>query len=1074
MRNARRGPTSLALHRLILCGSLAFCLSLVCLDPVSAQGAPPQAPASAKPAAAGTDAATRQYAAAVALQNRELYELAADEWSKFLDKYPADSRASRARHYRGVCHLKDKRYEPAIADFSEVIKTDPKFNLLAATYLNLGLAQYSLAQAGNKELYPPAAESFAELVTKFLKSEYAAQASFYRGEALYAAGNKAEAARAYDDFVRKYPRNPLLPDALYALGVAQEELGDHAEADKTFASFLEGFPRHRLAGEVNLRSGEALLATGKFAEAEQRFAEAAATPGFALADSALMRLAAAQFEQKKFREAAATYQSVPEKFPASKQKTPAQLSAGKSLFLAGDFAAAREALKAIAPESAESLEAAHWMSQSWLKERQPTEALAAAESGLASAGEAPGRVSLEMDRAEALALIPERRGEALEAYTALATAHPDDPLAPQALYLAAFTALESGKFQEAVTAADAFRKHYATHALLPDVLAIHAEGELQLGHLPEAQKLYDGLLSSYAKHPDAAAWRLRSAWSRYLQKQYRETIDQLEPQLAALPAGAAQAEAQFLIGSSALELQEFPRAATALAAAAKADPSWPQADEVLLAWAQAERMQSKFAEAREHLDVLIKDFPQSKLLDRVHYRLGELAYVQQDYETAAAEYGKVLAGWLNSPVLPASRLGLGFSELNRGQPEEAAQAFSQLIENAPQHELALRARYGRALARHRLKQYTASIDDLQAVLAAGKTPERGDAQYLLGLCFAAESKPADAVAVWRELLGEQPEYAGADRARYELAWALKAENKPDEAAAFFAELVKQHPNSPLAAESSYQVGEAAYAQGDWAAAASAYQNALERAKADGPKSPVGEQAAHKLAWTYYKQEALDRALEEFIKQRQTWPEGPLAEDAGFMQGEILFKQSKFAEAGKAYEALKQPSNPEFLTLALLHSGQALGKLNQWDESLKVLNRCLEQAPESPLAAEALCEKAWAQQNLGQVDEALATYEAVTAKTDREVAARSRFQIGEIFAGKQDYKEAVRNFFKVAYSYGYPEWQSRAHYQAGRCLEELGKPEHAKKSYEELIKEFPDSESAAAAKERLAALEQSKS
>jgi TolA-binding protein len=742
--------------------------------------------------------------------------------------------------------------------------------------------------------------------------------------------------------------------------------------------------------------------------------------------------------------------------------------------LAGAYDAARTALQQVDQKTPAGLEALHWIAQSWLKQRRPVEALEAAAAGLEAADDIPQRVPLEMDRAEALALSPDHRAQAIEAYAALAAEHPQDPLAPQAQYLAAFTSLEIGEFQGAVNAADRFKERYADNALLPDVIGIEAEGRLQLGQYPESQRLYADLLSRFTKHRDAAAWRLRLAWSHYLQKQYRETIDLLAPQIASLPAGASQAEALFLIGSSDNELQEYAQAATAFEAAWKADPKWRQADEVLLGWAQAERQTNQFASARARLNDLTKNFPKSPQLDRAYYRLGELEYAQGDFAAAVLAYRRVIAGWLDSAVLPAARLGLGFSELGRGDADAASQAFTQLIDGSPQHELVPRARYGRALCRHQLKQYAAAVEDLQTVLAAGGTPERADAQYLLGLCQSAESKPAEAVATFRSLLSEQPKYAGADKTLYELAWALKAENKDTEAAEAFKRLAQEHPQSTLAAESAYHVGEAAYAKGDWQPAAAAYQQALAQAQAAGGKSPVGEQAAHKLAWTYYRQDDLNRAADEFHKQRAAWPSGPLADDARFMQGEILFKQEKYAEALAAFGEIKQPSNPEFLTLSLLHAGQAAGKLKQWDESLKLLGRCLDQAPNSPYLPEALYEQGWAQQNLGQLDAALASYEAVTAKTDREVAARARFMIGEIQFDKKDHKEAVRNFFKVAYSYGYPQWQAAAHYEAGRCFEVLGKPEQAKKSYEELVKQFPDSDRAAAAKERLVALAGDKS
>ncbi len=49
---------------------------------------------------------------------------------------------------------------------------------------------------------------------------------------------------------------------------------------------------------------------------------------------------------------------------------------------------------------------------------------------------------------------------------------------------------------------------------------------------------------------------------------------------------------------------------------------------------------------------------------------------------------------------------------------------------------------------------------------------------------------------------------------------------------------------------------------------------------------------------------------------------------------------------------------------------------------------VEKFPDSPSAPEALYEFGWALQNLGKLDEAVARYEQVVAKTDREAAARA--------------------------------------------------------------------------------------
>ena len=126
--------------------------------------------------------------------------------------------------------------------------------------------------------------------------------------------------------------------------------------------------------------------------------------------------------------------------------------------------------------------------------------------------------------------------------------------------------------------------------------------------------------------------------------------------------------------------------------------------------------------------------------------------------------------------------------------------------------------------------------------------EKSDARYVLGLSLVSLKKPAEAVFVFRSLLSEDPKYAVADKVYYELAWALKAADKDKESVETFAELIKQCPTSPYVPEGQFCVGEAAYKEGKFQAAAAAYAAALEKAG----KSDLGEKAAHKLGWAYYR------------------------------------------------------------------------------------------------------------------------------------------------------------------------------------------------------------------------------
>jgi TolA-binding protein len=303
---------------------------------------------------------------------------------------------------------------------------------------------------------------------------------------------------------------------------------------------------------------------------------------------------------------------------------------------------------------------------------------------------------------------------------------------------------------------------------------------------------------------------------------------------------------------------------------------------------------------------------------------------------------------------------------------------------------------------------------------------------------------------------------------YELGWARRDQNEPAKqaaAAAAFEDLARLRPDSPLAAEALYLAAEHYDQEGDFSRAATAYYAAAQKAG----MSELGEKAAHKLGFAYFNQKDYEKARQSFAYQRARFPQGELSGDGAFMEAECLFQQGKHAEAVAAYEAVKNPRGPEFAALAALHAGQALAQLKKWNESLAALDRGLAEQAQSVHRPEMTYERAWALQNVGRVDEALEVYAAVPGMTDREAAARACFMIGELQFERRQHAEAIKSFFKAAYGYGYPRWQAASHYEAGRCFEVLGKPDQAKKSYQEVVEKHPMSEQAKLARERLQAL-----
>ncbi len=1012
----------------------------------------------------GSDASMRQYAAAVALQNRGVFDLAAAEWVKFIETYKTHPRLPNALLHLGVCYLKTDKLEQAAQSFGTVMKAHPESDVMEDASFYLGIAQYTMGQKGKPEIYDAAADAFKQLLEKFPESRHAPKAIFYQGECAYARDNKKGAAEMYARLIEKYPENELAADAMYAMGVAQEELNQPAEAGKTYDLFLEKFKESPLRTEVIMRRGEVLFMQKQYGPAAQWLGVAAGKEGFPLADHATMRQAAALAMEKKLAEAAALYGTVAAKFPDSQFIETAGLEGGKCYYLAGQLDKAREMLQPVAEGGSEAApEAAHWTARALLTEKKPAEALKIVEAVLAKAEKSPLLARLLADQADAAYEIAERRADSIAMYAAVAEKFPEDPSAPQALYMAGFAALGQGQYEAARKYATAFLEKYPKDELSLDVRHVAAESALQLQQYAEAEKLFTQALEQNASHPDAEVWRVRRGLALYLQKKHQETIDALTPVLEQLKLPATIAEARYLIGASQAELEQFAPAIESLESSLNADAKWRQADDAMLVLAHAYNRAGKPREAAATVSRLIAEFPKSRLLDQAHYRLAEYSYATGDFEASAANYQLVLDNHKNSPLRPHAMYGLGWSLLSRNEYEAAEKALDQLVTEFPDDKLVPRARYARGMARQQLGKFAPALEDVQAILDAQPTAaEKSDARYVIGLCQVGLKQYGEAATTFRALLTDDADYGNADKVLYELAWALKSQEKEGEAAEVFSQLVTRFPDSSLAAEGHYHAAEQKYRDGQFADAATAYTASMTAAK----DAPLGEKAAHKLGWAYFRQDQLDEAQKTFAHQRATWPEGPLAADAAFMEAEILFRQAKYTEALAAYETVQKPSTKEFEALTLLHAGQAAVQLKQWEKALKTLNKLIEDFPDSTHLPEALYEKGWTLQNLGRLDDAVAAYQQVIAKTEREAAARAQFMIGEIEFAQEKHREAIVSFFRVISGYGYPKWQAEATYEAARCFEVLGHKPQAIQQYQELLTNYPQSDKAPLAKQQI--------
>lgn len=475
-----------------------------------------------QPKFADEDAAARaepiqaagQYALAAALQNQEAFGLAATEWARFLRDFGTDDLLDQALYNQGVCYVKTGRSAEAIDLFRTVLTDHPSFTRAEEAHFALGVAQSGEAGKGTSELYAPAAETFRTFLREYPDSPRTPDAMFTLAECLYQQGLKAEAGATYEKLLSSFPQCDRAPEALYGLGVCWDELDRSQEARAAYDRFLKEHASHEWAPEVAVRLGDLLVRAKAYAQAAKHFAAAASAEGSSWAMPAALRHARCVFSQGRYGEAAGLYSSAAERFPQSPHAAEAVLNAGRCYYRSGDFAQAREWFGQLLEAAADlAEEAAHWIARSLIKEGAPAAAIPVVEKALSAQGGGAFAARLRMDQAEACYAIPDRRAASIALYAALAAEYPQDPVAPGALYAAAYAAFELADYDTALHHADAFLPAYPANDLRPDVMHIAAECNLQLRRLGAAATLYESLLHEAPDRPEADEWRTRLAWA---------------------------------------------------------------------------------------------------------------------------------------------------------------------------------------------------------------------------------------------------------------------------------------------------------------------------------------------------------------------------------------------------------------------------------------------------------------------------------------------------------------------------------------------------------------------------------
>jgi TolA-binding protein len=260
------------------------------------------------------------------------------------------------------------------------------------------------------------------------------------------------------------------------------------------------------------------------------------------------------------------------------------------------------------------------------------------------------------------------------------------------------------------------------------------------------------------------------------------------------------------------------------------------------------------------------------------------------------------------------------------------------------------------------------------------SPLAVDAHSRIGFVYAGRGehiRAADHFSRAANMAGGARGGESGRRALYSAAVAFMNGGDPDQAAKLFASLTDTDPSGPWGVEAAYHLGEALYESGDYSGSRTAY----EKAARYGDSSWAFE-AAYAIGWTW-------------------------------------FRESDWENAAKAFErAADIAPDKEGRARSLYRIGLSRASESAWNQALDFYGQALD-IGRGTWREEALYQKAWAQLNLGLLDDSNVTAGILSREfPDSSLPADLPFRMGEDAMADQRYSDALEWYDRCIS--GYPE------------------------------------------------------
>ncbi|HXY36462.1 MAG TPA: tetratricopeptide repeat protein, partial [Planctomycetaceae bacterium] len=611
---------------------------------------------------------------------------------------PQSKAQSVPQEYRSAAGLyQSQRWDLAADEFRRFIKNHPNHERVPYARLYLGLTLV------NADKYAEARDVLRAYVRDYPQSKNLPDALYRAGECSYLLDDLKSAERELGQFVKDYPRHELVEWALPYLGDSKLRLKEPAAARDLFKSALERFPKSRLADDARFGLARTYEDLHQDRAAADLYAELAADKNSVRAPQALLNLATIRFRAQQFDEAARTFLELATEFPKSSLAGAARLNAGFAFYERGRYQRAIEEFDRAAGDKRQAVAAGYWKGLSQKALGDYPHALDQLKAIYESDPKGPQAEGAHYYWAEC-ELRTGHFDAAKKLFLSGVDKWPKGDLADDGLHFAGEAALLAGSLDEAKQLVHRFEQAHPNsplklHEQILKARVLNADAAALLKESNRPDRPLNAAKAEQERREAIAALENVVSQSHlprtivlarlYLGRTLEETgdfaraVEVLAPLVsqADQPKASSEAvDALALSGHCLVASDKFDKAIGPLTKYLTLRPKGSQAERALSDRAIAHARLKQREESAADLAQMINAFPRSPVTAETVRRLAELSYDGRDFKTALDRFAKLAE--LGGPKSDVRRMGLsgvGWSQFELKAFDQSAAAFAEVF-----------------------------------------------------------------------------------------------------------------------------------------------------------------------------------------------------------------------------------------------------------------------------------------------------------------------------------------------------------------------------------------------------------